>query len=122
MAVAVGKYRDLCAKLEEEQGKTGRPEGVKEVLQALFGLRPGAPDVEEKITVKQLAGILNTSGSSVERPDDKTQRDPLVRTVAGILIEDRFKPGDPGREFYKRLAAARNYQKGVNWAGVCFAA
>jgi hypothetical protein len=112
----------LRAKLEEEQGKTGRPEGVKEVLQALFGLRPGAPDVAEKITVKQLAGILNTSGSSVERPDDKTQRDPLVRTVAGILIEDRFKPGDPGREFYKRLAAARNYQKGVNWAGVCFAA
>jgi maltose/moltooligosaccharide transporter len=98
---------------------------------AMLGLASAPPDPAARLTAADLAALVERSlATPSPRASESERRSPLVRTVASLLGQNGLAPGVPPGDglaaassaVVDRLAAARRYQEGVSWSGVCFAA
>ncbi len=96
-------------------------------LLQMFGLKPAELDPSESITQAELAGLIEAHvGDSHEATADELKT-PLVRNLAAILLKYSISKSDlknataTAEEFNRDLIAARTFQRGAEWAGVCYA-
>lgn len=90
----------------------------------MFGLRAGEPDAGERIDQAALAGLIAEQGAPPE-PSPQEIQSPLVRTFAAALLRHQATAGQErataaAADLHGELAAARRYQEGAAWGGVCF--
>lgn len=106
--------------------------GLLDALRTMVGLKAAGPDPAARITASQLRGLVGSalSGGSAQTASVEERRSPMVRTIASLLQENALAAGaEPpaaaldavAGALVERLAAARRYQEGAAWSGVCFA-
>jgi maltose/moltooligosaccharide transporter len=97
------------------------------VLQ-MFGLKPAAPDPAERIDETALRALIATQVVAPRELSKEEADSPLVQTLAAALMRHKvIAPDSPevaaaAAEIHSGLAAARSYQQGAAWGGVCFSA
>ena len=116
--------------LKNEIAKANPPSTkAGDVVMRMFGLKAD-PDPAEKITRDQWARLVAEGfapGKAGALDDDKLaemRANPLVRTIAASALDHGGITPDPAAmaaDLEPQLAAARLYQAGSAWAGVCFA-
>ena len=96
-------------------------------LLQMFGLKPAEPDPSERITQTELAGLIEAHAGDSQAATADEQKNPLVRNLAAILMKYSVSKSDfknvtaTSEEFNHDLVAARTFQRGAEWAGVCYA-
>jgi maltose/moltooligosaccharide transporter len=132
-ARAARAYEDLKRHVASAAPAAGEPRGgALDGVLTMLGLKAAPPDPGARVTAEELASALERSLAAGGAPASEADRqNPMVRTVASLLGQNGLAPGTaapPGAlgaasvALVDRLAAARRYQEGVSWAGVCFAA
>jgi maltose/moltooligosaccharide transporter len=112
---------------EEAARQAGRQPWYDPVLQ-MFGLKPAAPDPGERIDQTALQALIATSITAPRQVTKEEAGSPLVQTLAAALMHHKvIAPDSPevaaaAAEIHSGLAAARSYQQGAAWGGVCFSA
>jgi maltose/moltooligosaccharide transporter len=112
---------------EEAARQAGRQPWYDPVLQ-MFGLKPAAPDPGERIDQTALQALIATSITAPRQVTEEEAGSPLVQTLAAALMHHKvIAPDSPevaaaAAEIHSGLAAARSYQQGAAWGGVCFSA
>jgi maltose/moltooligosaccharide transporter len=97
-------------------------------LLQMFGLKPAAPDPAEQIDAKALQAMIVSRSSATNAVSKEEAESPLVRNFAGAL--KRHNATGPhslaaqhaSEDMSGAIAAARRYQQGAAWGGVCFSA
>jgi len=129
-AVARG-YEAAKAKAAAAAPASEAPTGALETVKTMLGLRAGAPDPGSRVTAAEIGGLVDAAlAAPAPAASEAEKKNPMVRTIASLLglhglagaaaaPEAVAKASDA---LVARLAAARRYQEGVAWGGVCFAA
>ena len=95
------------------------------VLQ-MFGLKPAAPDPGERIDETALRALIASHVVAPREPSKEEAESPLVQSIAAALMRHKATSPDSAplvaAEIHGALAAARTYQRGAAWGGVCFSA
>lgn len=97
-------------------------------LLKMFGLAKSEPDPGESIDAGILAELIRGASVATVAPDEKEAKSPLVKSFAHALaLHGIDSPASPGidtaaTQLRDTLAAARRYQEGSAWGGVCFSA
>jgi maltose/moltooligosaccharide transporter len=105
--------------------------GALNAVLTMLGLKAAPADPAASITVPQVRALLSRGlREPVKTATATEQVSPLVRTISLVLTQHDLTPAAPLAEpnidaaaqaLWDRLAAARRYQEGVAWGGVCFA-
>ncbi|MEP4076453.1 MFS transporter [Haloferula sp.] len=96
--------------------------GFSEKMLQMFGLKPADPDPGEKIDVAALTVMLEKAdGDSVER-DEKDSENPMLQSFSMAMVRSGGDDAKAAEMIHEDLAAARRYQEGTAWGGVCFSA
>jgi len=119
------------ARKQEAAEAAAREAGQKAWYDAflqMFGLKPAAPDPGERIDATALQSLIAGQVATPGQTDKAEVESPLVQTFAAALMRHKVTaPVSPGiaaaaAEIHSGLAAARSYQQGAAWGGVCFSA
>ena len=131
-ARAARAYENLKRQVAGTAPADGETRGALDGVLTMLGLKAPPPDPGARITAAELASALERSlAEGGAAASDADRRNPMVRTVASMLGQNGLAPGAAAAPaalgaasaaLVDRLAAARRYQEGVSWAGVCFAA
>jgi maltose/moltooligosaccharide transporter len=119
-------YETRKAQLADEAARRAGPKPWSDAVLQMFGLKAPAPDPGERIDEGALRALLAGQVSASREIGKGEAESPLVQTFAAALMQNKAAVGDSpelataGAELHTRLAAARNYQKGADWGGVCF--
>ena len=112
---------------EEAARQAGQKPWSDAVLQ-MFGLKPAAPDPGERIDQAALRALIVSQVASPREMAKDEAESPLVQSFAAALMRhkvttpDAPEVGAAAAEIHSSLAAARAYQQGAAWGGVCFSA
>jgi maltose/moltooligosaccharide transporter len=131
-AAAVARaYEEAKARAAAEAPASEAPGGAVEAVKTMLGLRAAAPDPGSRVTAAQIGGLVETAlAGTVPAASEAERKNPMVRTIASLLGQHGLAGSAPSPSavaaaagaLASRLAAARRYQEGVAWGGVCFAA
>jgi maltose/moltooligosaccharide transporter len=94
----------------------------------MFGLKPAAPDPGERIEEAALQNLITSQVSALREISKEEAESPLVQSFAAALMRHKVTAADTpevataAAEIHMGLAAARSYQQGAAWGGVCFSA
>jgi maltose/moltooligosaccharide transporter len=128
-AAAVAKAYEARKKEAAEQA--AREAGQKpwsDAFLQMFGLKPAAPDPGERVDQAALQALIASQVAAPREPAKAEAESPLVQSFAAALMRHKVTaPESPevaaaAAEIHSRLAAARAYQQGAAWGGVCFSA
>ena len=119
-------YEARKAELENQarQGAPAKP--WQATLLQMLGLKAADPDASERIDTAALAQLITAQTASTVVPSEKETESPLVQNFAAVLMKHQTATaGSPAisaaaAEIHRDLAAARRYQEGTAWGGVCF--
>lgn len=126
-AAAIARaYEARKKELADEASRlAGRQPWYEPILQ-MFGLKPAAPDPGERIDKTALQTLIASSMMASRRVTKEEAESPLVQTIAAALMQHKVTSPDSAQlaaaEIHDELAAARTYQRGAAWGGVCFSA
>ena len=127
-AAIANAYEARKKELAEEAARQAGPKPWSDAFLQMFGLKPAAPDPGERIDEAALRALI---AGQVARPRDMAKEEaesPLVQSFAAALMRHKVTSPDApevaaaATEIHSGLAAARNYQQGAAWGGVCFSA
>jgi len=124
-AIARG-YEARKKELADEASRLAGQQPWYDPILQMFGLKPAAPDPGERIDQTALQTLI-ASSMTASRPVTKEEAEsPLVQTIAAALMQHKVTSPDSAQlaaaEIHNELAAARTYQRGAAWGGVCFSA
>jgi maltose/moltooligosaccharide transporter len=94
----------------------------------MFGLKPAAPDPGERIDEATLRTLIASQVAAPREPAKEEGESPLIQSFAAALMRHKVTAPDApevraaAAEIHSALAAARSYQQGAAWGGVCFGA
>jgi maltose/moltooligosaccharide transporter len=128
-AAAIAKaYEARKKELAEEAARLAGPQPWYDPVLQMFGLKPAAPDPGERIDQTALQALIATSITAPRQVTKEEAGSPLVQTLAAALMHNKVMAPDSPEvaaaavEIHSALAAARSYQQGAAWGGVCFSA
>jgi maltose/moltooligosaccharide transporter len=128
-AAAVAKAYEARKKEAAEQAE--REAGQKpwsDAFLQMFGLKPAAPDPGERVDQAALQALIASQAAAPREPAKAEVESPLVQSFAAALMRHKVTAADSpelaaaAAEIHSGLAAARAYQQGAAWGGVCFSA
>ena len=127
-AAIANAYEAKKKELGQEAARQAGPQPWYDPVLLMFGLKPAAPDPGARIDQTALQSLIATF-LATPRPVTKEEAgSPLVQTLAAALMHHKvIAPGSPevataAADIHSALAAARSYQQGAAWGGVCFSA
>ena len=126
-AVASAYEARKKAAAEEAQREAGQKPWYDAFLQ-MFGLKPAAPDPGERIDEAALRALIVSQVAAPREMAKEEAESPLVQSFAAALMRHKVTAPDApavaqaAAEIHTALAAARTYQQGAAWGGVCFSA
>lgn len=110
-ATAYGREKEaIAAARKQEEGG-----GFLGLVGRSLGLQPAAPDPGESIGVERVEALL--AGASGGTDTAGVMESPMLRAITRALSEN---PERAAARIHEELAAARRYQEGAAWGGVCF--
>ena len=122
-------YEARKKELAEEAARQTGPKPWTDAILQMFGLKPPPPDPGERIDELALRALIATNVMMGGHAGKEERESPLVQTFAAALLRHQVttSPRSPeipavAAEIHRSLAAARRYQQGAAWGGVCFAA
>jgi hypothetical protein len=122
-------YEARKKELAEEATRQTGPKPWTDAILQMFGLKPPPPDPGERIDERALRALIATNVMEAGHAGKEKRESPLVQTFAASLLRHKVtnSPDSPeipaaAAEIHSSLAAARRYQQGAAWGGVCFAA
>jgi maltose/moltooligosaccharide transporter len=125
-AAVANAYEARKQTLADDAAATAGPRSAHLALLQMLGLKPGAPDAGERIDQAALAGLISANlGASPQLTTQETES-PLVQNFAAVLLRHQTKAlgndavTSAAADLHRDLAAARRYQEGAAWGGVCF--
>ena len=131
MAEAAAIARAYEARKKEAAEEAARQAGQKPWYDAflqMFGLKPAAPDPGERIDEAALQNLITSQVSAPREISKEEAESPVVQSFAAALMRHKVTAADTpevataAAEIHMGLAAARSYQQGAAWGGVCFSA
>jgi maltose/moltooligosaccharide transporter len=128
-AAAIARaYEARKKEVAAEAARQAGPQPWSDAVLQMFGLKPPAPDPGERIDEAALQGLISSQLTVAGELGKGEAESPLVQSFAGALMEHKVAtPDSPevaaaAAEIHGQLAAARTYQQGAAWGGVCFSA
>jgi len=128
-AAAIAKaYEARKKELAEEAARQAGPKPWSDAFLQMFGLKPAAPDPGERIDDVALRALIAGQVAAPREVTKEEAESPLVQSFAAALMRHGFSSPDApevaaaATEIHSGLAAARSYQQGAAWGGVCFSA
>lgn len=126
-AAALAKaYESKKNELSDEARATQESRPWYGALLQMFGLSPATPDAGERIDAKVLESLIQASAGATAKPTEKESESPLVQSFALALADHQVTSPTAveiplaAESLRGTLAAARRYQEGTAWGGVCF--
>jgi maltose/moltooligosaccharide transporter len=126
-AAALAKaYETRKSELAGEAKAVLAPKPWYGALLQMLGLSPADPDAGERIDAPILESLIRSAATADLLPPAKEAESPLVQSFALALatheVDSPDAAGIPAAAAGLRdtLAAARRYQEGTAWGGVCF--
>jgi maltose/moltooligosaccharide transporter len=116
---------------QDAADEAARQDGQKpwsDGLLQMFGLKPAAPDPGERIDQAALQALIVSQVAASREMSSEEAESPLIQSFAAALMRHKITAPDApevaaaAAEIHSRLAAARAYQQGAAWGGVCFSA
>jgi maltose/moltooligosaccharide transporter len=128
-ATIANAYEARKKELAEEAARQTGPKPWTDAILQMFGLKPPPPDPGERIDEFALRALIATNVTKAGHAGKEEQESSVVQTFAAALLRHKVttSPDSPeipavAAEIHRSLAAARRYQQGAAWGGVCFAA
>ncbi len=128
-AAAIAKaYEARKKELAQEAARQAGPKPWSDAFLQMFGLKPAAPDPGERIDDVALRALIASQVAAPGATAKEEAESPLVQSFAAALMRHKVtSPEAPevapaAAEIHSGLAAARSYQQGAAWGGVCFSA
>jgi hypothetical protein len=128
-AAAIARaYETRKKELADEAARQANQGPWYDAVLQMFGLKPAAPDPGERIDETALRALIATHVVAPRELSKEEVESPLVQTLAAALMRHKvIAPDSPevaaaAAEIHSGLAAARSYQQGAAWGGVCFSA
>jgi len=128
-AAAVAKaYEARKKELAEEEARKAGPHPWYDALLQMLGLKPAAPDPGERIDATALQALISAHPAAAGAVPKEEADSPLVQSFAAALMKHKVAASDSpdtaaaAADIHSALAAARSYQQGAAWGGVCFSA
>ncbi len=122
VALAVSEKYEQRKKDIDKQDKENPDESSKlDTVMTMFGLKAPALTAAEKITEGDLKTFYAEASDATKQPDEKKAENPLIQSIAASWVESGDDPAVAAGTLANQLKAARDYQSGTGWAGVCFA-
>jgi maltose/moltooligosaccharide transporter len=128
-AAAIAKaYEARKKELAEEAARQAGPKPWSDAFLQMFGLKPAAPDPGERIDDMALRALIAGQVAAPREVTKEEAESPLVQSFAAALMRHKVSSADApevaaaATEIHSGLAAARSYQQGAAWGGVCFSA
>jgi maltose/moltooligosaccharide transporter len=121
-------YEARKKELAEEAARQAGPKPWSDAFLQMFGLKPAAPDPGERIDDVALRALIAGQVAASRGVTKEEAESPLVQSFAAALMRHRVSSPDApevaaaATEIHSGLAAARSYQQGAAWGGVCFSA
>jgi maltose/moltooligosaccharide transporter len=124
IAVNVSKlYEQRIDEITAEDRQKSAETGFSDTMLTMLGLKPSEASASEKITHEELTSFFSQSATrpTSATPDQEKWENPLIQTIALTWMQHRDDPDTCAKLLHDHLQAARNYQAGTSWAGICFA-
>jgi maltose/moltooligosaccharide transporter len=126
-AAAIARAYDARKKeLAEEAARQAGPQPWYDPVLLMFGLKPAAPDPGERIDQTALQALIATNLAAPGPVTKEEAGSLLVQSIGAALMRHKVTAPDSAAlaaaEIHNELAAARTYQRGAAWGGVCFSA
>jgi len=115
------QYEDRKKAIEAEDNKEGNKKSTGNTLMTMLGLKAPAPSAAEKITAAELSDFYAMAAKQDTPASKDKAENPLIQTIAASWLSNDRDPAASAADLQKHLQAARNYQTGTGWAGICFA-
>ncbi|MFK7909124.1 MAG: MFS transporter [Akkermansiaceae bacterium] len=115
------KYEERKNAIDKEDAGKPDERSTMDTMMTMFGLKAPAATAAEKITGEELKSYFTAAASATTQPDEEKAKNPLILSIASSWVESSNDPGVAAETLAGQLKAARNYQAGTGWAGVCFA-
>ncbi len=126
-AAAISRAYETRRKQLDEDAQRHAPAGAwYDPLLQMLGLRAAAPDAGQHLDAASLRQLMAAHAGASAEPTKTESDSPLVRNFAAVLLKHQVaRPDSPNAaaaadEIHRDLAAARSYQEGAAWGGVCF--
>lgn len=121
---AVAKaYEARKNELQREAAQAAGPKAWPTTLLQMLGLKAPDPDAGERLDAAALANLIAAQASTGGTVSAKEAVNPLIQNFAAVLLQHDggvSNPAATAAALHSDLAAARRYQAGTAWAGVCF--
>jgi maltose/moltooligosaccharide transporter len=128
-AAAVAKaYEARKAELAEEAARQAAQSPWYDAILQMFGLKPAGPDPGERIDGTALRALIASQVTATRETAKEEAESPLVQSFAAALTQHKVTSSDSpevaeaAAQIHRELAAARTFQQGAAWGGVCFSA
>ncbi len=121
-------YEARKQEVADEAARQAGPKPWSDAVLQMFGLKAPAPDPGARIDEAALRALIASQLPAPGEVGKQETGSALVQTFAAALMQHGVaEAGSPelaaaATEIHARLAAARNYQQGAAWGGVCFSA
>ncbi len=126
-AAAVARaYEARKRELAAEQTRLAAQHPWYDVVLQVFCLKPAAPDPGAQIDANALQALIASHPAAPSAVPPEEAESPLVQSFAAALMKHQVTAPDSPEtaaaadDIQKALAAARSYQRGAAWGGVCF--
>ena len=115
------KYEQRKKAIDAEDANDAEERGTLDTMMAMLGLKAPVPTAAEKITKEELKTYFAEASDATAQPDEEKSENPLIQSIASSWVESSNDPAMAAEALAGKLKAARDYQAGTGWAGVCFA-
>lgn len=126
-ATAVARaYEYRRKQLDEQLQRNAPPAPWFDPVLQMLGLRAATPDAGQQSDPDSLRQLIATHAGTTNEPTKTEADSPLVQNFAAILLKHQVARIDApntaaaAEDMHRALAAARSYQEGAAWGGVCF--
>ncbi len=119
-------YEAKKKELDEQARQTAAAKPWYDGLLQMLGLQPARPDAGERITEGDLVGLISAHANDRHELTQHEAESPLIRNLAAVLMKHAISGANlqgataAAVEMHRDLAAARTFQVGAAWGGVCF--
>ena len=128
-AAAIAKaYEARKTELAEQAARATAQKSWYDPILQMLGLKPAAPDPGEQIDGAALQALIASQIAESRQVTKEEAESPMVQSFAAALMKHKVASRDSpavasaAAEIHAALAAARRYQQGAAWGGVCFSA
>ncbi|HVM48889.1 MAG TPA: hypothetical protein VMU04_12730, partial [Candidatus Acidoferrum sp.] len=127
-ALVASAYQSMKEQMAAPGSKPVQRRSLSDALLHMLGLKPAPPEAGERLPPGILEGLIANHPPARGPVAREEAESPLVQTFAAAFLKHHVSAANPrnaedaAADIREAISAARNYQEGAAWGGVCFSA